>query len=194
MPETRSTMLPLGTPLPDFTLPDAVSGRDVKSSALHGTKGTLVMFLCNHCPFVQHVLPELGRLDKDYAGRGIAFAAINANDLANYPQDGPPHMKELAAAQGWSFPFLMDESQEVARTFRAACTPDFFLFDATGALAYRGRLDETRPKTDTAPHGRDLRAALDAVLAGRSPAKEQEPSVGCNIKWKEEVTKGSSTP
>ena len=184
MAETLSTMLPLGTTLPAFTLPDAVSGRNVSSAALRGPKGTLVMFICNHCPFVQHVLPELGRLARDYAPRGIAIAAINSNDLANYPQDGPPHMKELAVAEGWSFPFLMDESQAVASAFHAACTPDFFLFDPSGALAYRGRLDETRPKTGATPHGSDLRAALDAVIEGRAPAEEQHPSVGCNIKWK----------
>ena len=184
MAETLSTMLPLGTALPPFALPDAVSGRTLAPDDVRGARGTLVMFLCNHCPFVQHVLPELGRLDRDYRGKGIGFAAINANDLDGYPQDGPPHMKELALAEGWSFPFLMDESQATARTYQAACTPDFFLFDAGGALAYRGRLDETRPKGGAPPHGRDLRAALDAVLAGQAPSSAQEPSVGCNIKWK----------
>src|SRR5690242_10205057 len=134
MAETRSTMLPLGTPLPPFTLPDAVSGKTVNSSDLRGAKGTLVMFVCNHCPFVQHVLPELGRLGKDYAGRGVAFVAINANDLVAFPQDGPEPMRELAQAEGWAFPFLMDESQAVARAYQAACTPDFFLFDGAGKL------------------------------------------------------------
>ena len=185
MAETPSTMLPLGTVLPSFALTDAVSGRTLTSQDIRGTKGTLVMFLCNHCPFVQHVLPELKRLDDDYSGKGIAIVAINSNDLVAFPQDGPPHMKELAAQQGWSFPFLMDETQDVARAYGAACTPDFFLFDSENALAYRGRLDETRPKTDAKPHGRDLRAALDAVVAGRAPVGEQLPSVGCNIKWKE---------
>jgi len=185
MAETLSTMLPLGTALPPFALPDAVSGRTLSQADVRGAKGTLVMFLCNHCPFVQHVLPELGRLDLDYRGRGIGFAAINANDLAGYPQDGPPHMKELALAEGWGFPFLMDESQAVAQAYHAACTPDFFLFDATGALVYRGRLDETRPKGGVPPHGRDLRAALDAVIAGTNPSPDQNASVGCNIKWKD---------
>ena len=185
MAETLSTMLPLGTALPPFSLPDAVSGRTLSHDDVRGVKGTLVMVLGNHCPFVQHVLPELGRLDRDYRGKGVAFAAINANDLANYPQDGPPHMKELALAEGWDFPFLMDETQAVAQAYRAACTPDFFLFDANGALAYRGRLDETRPKGGVPPHGRDLRAALDAVIAGHPPSNAQEPSVGCNIKWKD---------
>ncbi|MGH7726909.1 MAG: thioredoxin family protein [Candidatus Eiseniibacteriota bacterium] len=185
MAETLSTMLPLGTPLPSFSLPDAVSGKPVTSTAARGSKGTLVMFLCNHCPFVQHVMPELGRLGRDYAPKGIAILAINSNDLVAYPQDGPPHMKELATSEDWTFPFLMDESQAVAREFQAACTPDFFLFDGAGKLAYRGRLDETRPKSGAAPHGSDLRAALDAVVAGGAPATEQKPSVGCNIKWKE---------
>jgi thiol-disulfide isomerase/thioredoxin len=183
MAETLSTMLPLGTALPPFALPDAVSGRTLSQVDVRGPQGTLVMFICNHCPFVKHVMPELGRLARDYAGQGIGIAAINANDLEGYPQDGPPHMKELALAEGWSFPFLMDESQATAAAYRAACTPDFFLFDAAGVLAYRGRLDETRPG-GPAPHGRDLRAALDAVVARRAPAGEQLPSVGCNIKWK----------
>jgi thiol-disulfide isomerase/thioredoxin len=184
MAETLSTMLPLGTVLPPFSLPDAVSGRKVSPDDVRGPKGTLVMFICNHCPFVKHVMPELGRLARDYAGQGIGIVAINANDVDAYPQDGPPHMKELAEAEGWKFPFVLDATQEVARTFQAACTPDFFLFDSAGALAYRGRLDETRPG-GAAPHGRDLRAALDAIVAGRAPVVEQLPSVGCNIKWKE---------
>lgn len=185
MAETLSTMLPLGTVMPPFALADAVSGRTLSSADVRGSKGTLVMFVCNHCPFVQHVLPELAALDRDYSARGIGIVAINSNDLVAYPQDGPPHMKELASSEGWSFPFLMDETQDVARAYNAACTPDFFLFDSENALAYRGRLDETRPKTDAKPHGRDLRAALDAVVAGRAPVGEQLPSVGCNIKWKE---------
>jgi thiol-disulfide isomerase/thioredoxin len=184
MAETLSTMLPLGTSLPPFTLRDAVTGKDVSVSAASGTKGTLVMFICIHCPFVQHVLPEISRLAREYAEKGFAIFAVNSNDLEAYPQDGPPHMKELANAQGWTFPFLIDETQEVAKTFQAACTPDFFLFDAAGKLAYRGRLDETRPKSGNAPHGRDLRAALDSVAGGRQPEGEQHPSVGCNIKWK----------
>ena len=184
MAETVSMMLPLGTDLPPFTLTDAVSENDLRSDALRGPKGTLIMFICNHCPFVKHVMPELGRLGRDYAPKGIGIAAINSNDEVAYPQDGPVHMKELAQAEGWAFPFLMDETQQVAQAFHAACTPDFFLFDAGGKLAYRGRLDETRPGTGKDPHGADLRAALDAVLAGSAPASEQHPSVGCNIKWK----------
>ena len=185
MAETFSTMLPLGTLMPPFALPDAVSGRTISSNDVRGTKGTLVMFLCNHCPFVQHVMPELGRLARDYGDKGIGIVAINSNDLDAYPQDGPVHMKELAVHEGWKFPFLMDEAQDVAKAYDAACTPDFFVFDSENALAYRGRLDETRPKTDAKPHGRDLRQALDAVIAGHAPVEEQRPSVGCNIKWKE---------
>jgi thiol-disulfide isomerase/thioredoxin len=184
--QTPSTMLALGTPMPEFTLPDAASGRTLATAELRGPKGTLVMFLCNHCPFVKHVMPELGGLGRDYAGRGLGIAAVNSNDIAAYPQDGPEHMKALVLAEGWTFPFLMDESQAVARAFQAACTPDFFLFDAAGSLVYRGRLDETRPQGGVAAHGRDLRAAIDAVLAGRAPEKDQQPSIGCNIKWKPE--------
>lgn len=184
MAETLSTMLTLGTALPDFSLTDAVTGRRVTHADVRGAQGTLVMFLCNHCPFVQHVLPELDRLAADYGAKGIGFVAINANDLETYPQDGPGPMKELATTRGWKFPFLFDETQEIARTFQAACTPDFFAFDAEGRLAYRGRLDETRPKTGAIASGRDLRAALDAIVAGRAPESDQKPSVGCGIKWK----------
>ncbi|MDT8436753.1 MAG: thioredoxin family protein [Gemmatimonadota bacterium] len=183
MAETPSTMLPLGTPLPAFTLQDAVSGRAVTQDDVTGDEGLLVMFLCNHCPFVKHVLPELRRLAADAAGRGVGIVAINANDTERYPDDAPPRMKELAEREGWDFPFLLDASQEIAKTFRAACTPDFFLFDADRRLAYRGRLDETRPGRGE-PHGADLRAALDAVTAGDPVPEPQQPSVGCNIKWK----------
>jgi len=184
MAQTPSTMLELGTAMPSFSLVDAVTGKAVSSTNARGAKGTLVMFICNHCPFVQHVVPELGRIAREYGGRGMGIVAINSNDLENFPQDGPEHMKSLAIAEGWKFPFLMDESQDVAKAYRAACTPDFFLFDAAGSLVYRGRLDETRPKTEQVAHGRDLRAALDAVVAGRKPDAEQQPSIGCNIKWK----------
>ena len=184
MAETHSTMLPLGTSLPPFSLPDAVSGRTLSERDVAGPKGTLVMFLCNHCPFVKHVLPELERLAAEYAGRGIGVVAINSNDVVAYPQDGPAAMKELATARGWAFPFLFDDEQSVARNYGAACTPDFFAFDAKGRLAYRGRLDESRPGSSTPLTGRDLGAALDAIVAGRAPATEQRPSVGCGIKWK----------
>ena len=183
MAETRSTMLPLGTVLPPFALPDAVSGRTLSSDDVRGTKGTLVMFLCNHCPFVQHVLPELRRLDRDYAGKGIGLVAINSNDLAAFPQDAPPHMKELAAKEEWSFPFLMDETQEVARAYDAVCTPEFFGFDRDLALAYHGRLDASGRNSD--PHAtRELFDAMSAVARGGRAPLSQAPSIGCSIKWR----------
>ena len=182
-----STMLALGTPLPAFSLTDAASGRTVTDRDAAGKAGTLVMFLCNHCPFVQHVLPELDRVIAEYAGQGIGIVAINANDAIAYPQDGPAAMKELAETRGWRIPFLFDATQEVARAFSAACTPDFFAFDADRRLAYRGRLDESRPKSEAPVTGRDLRAALDAIAAGRAPSADQLPSVGCGIKWKANV-------
>jgi len=184
MVSVPSTMLPLGTRIPAFSLTDASTGEKVTERDVAGTAGTLVMFICNHCPFVKHVMPELGRVARDYQTRGIGLVAINANDAEAYPQDAPPEMKKLAERQGWAFPFLFDDTQEVAKTFHAACTPDFFLFDRDGKLAYRGQLDDSRPSTDTPVSGADLRAALDAVLAGDAPPAEQNPSIGCNIKWK----------
>jgi thiol-disulfide isomerase/thioredoxin len=184
MAETPSTMLELGTPMPPFALTDAVSGRTVTRDAAAGEKGTLVMFICNHCPFVKHVVTEIGGIASDYAGRGIGIVAINANDVEKYPQDAPEHMKALASAEGWDFPFLLDADQSVAGAYRAACTPDFFLFDADGRLAYRGQLDDSRPGNDVPVTGTDLRAALDAIVQGDTPSPEQRPSIGCNIKWK----------
>lgn len=177
-------MLPLGTEIPEFALPDAVSGEIVRSSDLAGRRAALVMFLCNHCPFVRHVIDELGRVAADYGPRGVGIVAINANDVEAYPADAPGEMRRLAEEKGWAFPFLYDESQETAKTFRAACTPDFFLFDAEGRLAYRGQLDDSRPGNDVPPTGKDLRAALDAVLDGEEPPELQRPSLGCNIKWR----------
>jgi thiol-disulfide isomerase/thioredoxin len=184
MAETVSTMLPLETPLPAFSLTDAVTGRTVTERDVLGPQGTLVMFICNHCPFVKHVLAELDRLTTEYAGKGIGIVAINSNDLESYPQDGPGPMKELAIARGWKFPFLFDADQSAAKSYRAACTPDFFAFDARRGLAYRGRLDASRPGSETPVTGRDLRDALDAILAGRAPSPDQKPSIGCGIKWK----------
>jgi len=178
-----STMLPLGTPVPPFALPDAVTGRTVSPDDFAGARALLVMFVCNHCPYVQHVLPELGRVARDYAHDGLAVVAINANDLEAYPQDAPPAMKQLAEAEGWTFPFLMDETQAVARAYRAACTPDFFLFDRGRRLVYRGQLDDSRPRNDVPVTGRDLRAAIEATLSGKPVTAEQIPSIGCNIKW-----------
>jgi thiol-disulfide isomerase/thioredoxin len=184
MAETLSTMLPLGTPLPEFGLDDTVTGTRVTHATAAGASGSLVMFVCNHCPFVKHVLDEIERVAAEYAPRGIGVVAINSNDLATYPQDGPGPMRELAVARSWKFPYLFDDAQEVARAFGAACTPDFFAFDRAGKLAYRGRLDDSRPGMPAPVTGRDLRAALDAILAGQDPAPDQRPSIGCNIKWR----------
>jgi thiol-disulfide isomerase/thioredoxin len=174
-------MVALGTACPDFSLPDTVSGRTVSRSDFAGTP-LLVMFICNHCPFVVHVADELARLGRDYAGR-LGIVAICSNDEATHPADGPGPMAEEAARRGYSFPYLHDATQQVARAFDAACTPDFFLYDARHALVYRGQLDDSRPGSQEPVTGRDLRAALDAVLSGMAPAAAQRPSIGCNIKW-----------
>ncbi len=184
MARTPSTMLPLGTVAPDFALPDSVSGRTVALENVRGSQGTLVMFICNHCPYVQHVNAELVRVARDYGGRGVGIVAISSNDVANYPDDAPEHMREVARAQGYSFPYLYDATQEIARAYDAACTPDFFLFDATDRLVYRGRLDGSTPGNGQVLDGADLRAALDSLLAGGAPLATQQPSIGCNIKWK----------
>jgi thiol-disulfide isomerase/thioredoxin len=184
MAAVPSTMLELGTPIPDFSLPDAVSGARISPAAYAGRPALLVMFICNHCPYVQHVLPELARLERDFGPLGLALVAINSNDVDAWPDDAPPRMAALAREQGWGFPFLFDEAQEVARAFRAACTPDFFLFDRDRRLVYRGQLDDSRPKNGLPVTGNDLRQAVEATLAGRPVAPDQRPSVGCNIKWK----------
>jgi peroxiredoxin len=184
MAQTPSTMLPLGTNAPPFSLVDARTGRTVSQSDYADARALLVMFICNHCPFVQHVRHELAALGRDYQDSGLAIVAINANDLAKYPEDGPTHMKAEAEKHDYRFPYLFDESQEVARAYRAACTPDFFLFDRGRKLVYRGQLDGSRPSNDVPVTGADLRAAIDAVLAGKSPSPDQKPSIGCNIKWR----------
>ncbi|MEM1167252.1 MAG: thioredoxin family protein [Planctomycetota bacterium] len=181
MARTESTMLELGTTCPDFSLPCAVTGNTVSRSDLAG-RPVLAMFICNHCPFVKHLLDGLTSFASEYSEK-LAIVAISPNDVANYPDDSPEKMKELAHQLGWSFPYLYDESQEVAKSFKAACTPDFFLFDAGHTLVYRGQFDESRPDSGTPVTGTDLRAAADAVLAGQSPSAEQRPSIGCNIKW-----------
>jgi thiol-disulfide isomerase/thioredoxin len=183
MAETPSTMLPLGTTLPVFSLTDAASGRVMSDHDVSGRNGTLVMFICNHCPFVKHILPEIDRIATEYGPRGIGMVAINSNDLEAYPQDGPGPMRELAEARNWRFPFLFDREQSVARAHHAACTPDFFLFDAGRQLAYRGRLDASRPGSEIPVTGSDLRAALDAIASGKAPSVDQKPSIGCSIKW-----------
>jgi len=177
-------MLPLGTSLPDFSLTDGVSSRAVRSTDVAGQKGTLVMFLCNHCPFVKHVLKEIARVGADSLAKGIGVVAISSNDVSTHPDDAPAKMQELARREGWKFPYLYDESQSVAKEFQAACTPDFFLFDAKGTLVYRGQMDDARPGSDAPNDGRDLRKAIDAVVAGKPQVADQRPSIGCNIKWK----------
>jgi thiol-disulfide isomerase/thioredoxin len=184
MVSVPSTMLPLGTAVPDFVLINTVDDHPVSPRDFAGRNALLVMFICNHCPFVKHVKDELGRLAAEYEPRGLAVIAINSNDLEAYPQDGPDRMRELALEEGWRFPFLFDETQDVAKAFRAACTPDFFLFDHRQRLAYRGQLDDSRPSNGIPVTGRDLRAAIEAVLAGKPVSGEQRPSIGCNIKWR----------
>lgn len=180
---TPSSMLPLGTPAPSFSLVDTVSGRKLTLQEVRGAQGTLVMFLCNHCPYVKHVNPELVRLGRDCLARGLGVVGISSNDAQAYPQDGPAHMREVALALGYPFPYLYDPTQAVARAYSAACTPDFFLFDANLELVYRGRLDDSTPGNGRPLSGADLRAAIDALLAGRRPDAQQQPSLGCNIKW-----------
>lgn len=183
MPKTSST-LALDTPLPAFALPDVASGRMVSSDALVESTALLIMFVCNHCPYVKHVERELGRLARDYATEPVAIVAICANDSEAYPDDAPAGLAEQAVRAGWSFPYLVDDSQATARAFAAVCTPEFYLFGPTRTLRYRGRLDASRPGSAIPVTGADLRAALDAVLAGRAVAAEQHASVGCGIKWK----------
>lgn len=178
-------MLPLGTKAPGFTLPDVVSGKEISLSDILSDKATVIMFICNHCPYVLHVNPEIVRLAKDYQAKGVQFVGISSNDVDRYPQDSPEKMKALAEEVGYTFPYLYDESQEVAKAYDAACTPDFYVFDGAGKLFYRGRLDESRPKNDKPLTGADLRGALDAVLAGEPAPDKQYPSGGCGIKWKE---------
>jgi hypothetical protein len=181
---TESTMLELGTVAPDFVLTDAISGKSYRRDDLHGEKGLLVVFICVHCPFVKHIERSLAAFARDYAGKPVGMVAISANDAANYPEDNPAGLKQQAANVDFSFPYLYDETQAVAHAYHAACTPDFFLFDGDLRLVYRGEFDRSRPGNGVAITGEDLRAAMDAVLAGKPPLTDQRPSVGCNIKWK----------
>jgi hypothetical protein len=176
-------MLPLGTPLPSFTLTDVVHGKPVKSAELKGHAGVLVLFICNHCPYVIHIRSELVKLAHEAIHQGFAVAAINSNSIKTHPQDGPAHMKELAQSEQWRFPFLYDETQEVARDFHAACTPDLFLFDGDRKLAYRGQFDDSRPSNGKPVTGNDLREAVKLVARGQRPSPDQKASIGCNIKW-----------
>lgn len=184
MAATPSTMMPLGTIAPDFTLPDTISGKMFSLSELKGEKATVVMFICNHCPYVLHVNDELVRIAKYYQPKGVSFIAISSNDVENYPQDSPERMKMQARKVGYTFPYLYDETQDVAKAYDAACTPDLFLFDDKLKCVYRGQLDGSRPKNDIPVSGKDLRAAMEAVLAGTRVPDKQVPSIGCNIKWK----------
>jgi thiol-disulfide isomerase/thioredoxin len=179
----QSTMLALGTSAPDFSLSDH-AGRTWQLAQLGSGRPLVVAFICNHCPFVRHIRAEFARFAREYATRGVAVVAIASNDIEAYPQDGPAGMAEEAKSAGYDFPYLLDESQAVAKAYRAACTPDFFLFDDQRRLAYRGQFDASRPGNGAAVTGADLRAACDAVLGGRTPSADQKPSVGCNIKWK----------
>jgi thiol-disulfide isomerase/thioredoxin len=183
MARTESTMLALGTVAPDFTLPDVAYDRPVSRTSLLDGRPLLVMFLSRHCPYVQHVASELARIDRDYGAR-VSMVAISSNDTVGYPDDAPAMMMAMAREFGFRFPILNDDAQEVAKAYAAACTPDFFLFDVDGRLVYRGQLDDSRPKNARPVTGRDLRAALDAVLDGKAPPADQLPSMGCNIKWK----------
>lgn len=181
---TLSTMLPIGTIAPDFKLPDTISGETYTLDDLRSTKATVVLFICNHCPYVIHVLPELIRIAHDYIPLGVSFVAISSNDVVRYPADAPEKMTAFAAEYQLPFVYLYDESQSVARAYDAACTPDIYLFDAELKLSYRGRIDESRPNTDIPLTGKDLRTALDQVLAGEKVPERQYPSAGCSIKWK----------
>ena len=183
MVKTASTMMPLGTTAPEFSLPD-YDGKTWSLDDFRGKRGLLVVFMCNHCPYVKHVAPELAKIADEYQPREIGMVGISSNDIAAYPDDAPEKMKEEATAQGYHFPYVFDESQQIAQAYGAACTPDFYLFDADMKLVYRGQMDDTRPKQDTPPNGSDLRRALDALLAGETIDPQQKPSIGCNIKWK----------
>lgn len=184
MARTESNMLELGTNAPGFNLPDTISDQMVSFSSVKSDKATVVMFICNHCPYVIFVNEELVNLAKEYEAKGVAFVAISSNDVDNYPQDAPDKMKLHAAEVGYPFPYLYDETQEVAKAYDAACTPDFYVFDGNEKLVYRGQLDGARPHLDVPVTGQDLRAALDAVLTNQPVNDFQRPSMGCNIKWK----------
>lgn len=184
MVKTLSSMIPLGTIAPDFTLLEPMSGEYKTLQELRGPSATVVMFICNHCPFVKYITTELVLLAKDYQNQGVSFVAINSNDVDAYPDDSPENMVSEAAAHGYPFPYLFDDTQQVAKAYHAVCTPDFFVFNADLACVYRGQLDDSRPGNDIAISGSDLRAALNAVTTGNSVSELQKPSVGCNIKWK----------
>lgn len=184
MARTPSTMLELGTPAPDFSLLEPATGNTVSLRDFADAKGLLVVFMCNHCPYVKHIDAELARFAREYQDKGLAVVGINSNDVENYPDDSPEKMIETVKQAGYSFPYLYDETQTVAKAYQAACTPDFFLFDGALRLAYRGQFDDSRPRNEEPVNGKDMRAAVDALLAGQTITVEQKPSLGCNVKWK----------
>ncbi|WP_299409167.1 thioredoxin family protein [Acaryochloris sp. IP29b_bin.148] len=181
---TASTMLTLGTPAPDFQLPDVVSGQTISLGTFATSKALLVMFICQHCPFVKHVQSELAKIGQDYQSQNLGIVAISANDIQSHPLDDPEHLLAMATSLGFNFPVCFDETQDIAKHYTAACTPDFFVFDADRKLVYRGQLDDSRPSNNLMITGQDLRVALDAVLTDQPIPSEQKPSIGCNIKWK----------
>lgn len=185
MAQTPSQMVPLGTIASPFSLTDVRTGQAVSLEAIRSDVATLVMFICNHCPYVKHVKGQLASLGTDYQSKGVSVVAISSNDAEKYPEDGPDKMKETAEEWGFTFPYLYDPTQEIARAYDAACTPDFYIFDKDLHLVYRGQLDDSRPKNDVPSTGKDIRAALDALLAGKPVAVDQKPGIGCNIKWKD---------
>ena len=184
MARTPTTQIPLGFTAPNFNLPDTISGNDVSLKDIQGTKGTVVMFMCNHCPFVIHVIEEIVNVANDYQSKGFGFVAISSNDVENYPEDAPNKMKLFAEQYRFSFPYLYDETQEIAKAYDAACTPDFSVFDKELSCVYRGQLDDARPENGAPNDGADLRGVLDALFEGKEIAADQKPSLGCNIKWK----------
>lgn len=184
MANTPSNMVALGTQAPEFTLPDTVSGNTLSLSRLKGKKATVIMFICNHCPFVKHINPQLVTLTNDYMNRGVSFIAISSNDAEKYPADAPENMKTHATTEGYPFPYLYDETQKTAKNYDAACTPDFYIFDAAMLLVYRGQLDDSRPGNGLPVTGKDIRSALEAILNNEKISDFQKPSIGCNIKWK----------
>ncbi|MDJ0582877.1 thioredoxin family protein [Crocosphaera sp.] len=183
MVKTLSTMLPLGTKAPDFSLEDVVSGNKISLHTFADKKALLVMFICVHCPFVKHLQDALAAIGKEYVDKGLGIVAISSNDIIKHPDDAPEKMKEMAATLGFNFPFCYDESQEIAKAYTAACTPDFFLFDHDNTLVYRGQFDDSRPGNDLPVTGKDLKAAIEEVLLDRKVDTQQKPSIGCNIKW-----------
>lgn len=184
MAATPSNMVALGTPAPNFSLYDAVGGRTLSLSDCKSDIATVIMFICNHCPFVKHINPVLSKIAEEYTAKGVRFVGINSNDVKNYPEDSPDKMRETARKEGYVFPYLFDETQQTAKDYNAACTPDFFIYDKNLKLVYRGQFDSSRPGNNFPVTGMDLSAALDSIIDGKTPDLEQKPSIGCNIKWK----------